>query len=108
MGRLWRPLLVGAVVVVAVFLLAQWPIFEPEASTNETLPRGAVLYEAECSSCHGPDGEGGIGPELAGSGLDAAEIAAKIEEGGGGMPADLVAGDDVGEVAAYVASIANP
>ena len=45
MGRLWRPLLVGAVVVVAVFLLAQRPIFEPEASTNETLPRGAVLYE---------------------------------------------------------------
>jgi cytochrome c550 len=114
MDRRWRPLLVGAIVVVAVFLLAQWTIFEPSASAPEpggTLltgaERGAVLYEGECSSCHGTSGEGGIGPALADSGLDEVEIAAAIERGGGGMPPALYTGQNAEDVTAYVASIAG-
>jgi cytochrome c550 len=114
MGRGWRPLVAGAMVVVAVFLLAQWPIFEPSASAPEpggTLltgaERGAVLYENECSSCHGTSGEGGIGPPLADSGLDEVEIASAIERGGGGMPPAIVTGQNAEDVTAYVASIAG-
>jgi cytochrome c550 len=114
MSRGWRPLLVGALVVVAVFLLAQWPIFEPSTSASESggtlltgAERGAVLYENECSSCHGTSGEGGIGPRLADSGLDDVEIAAAIERGGGGMPPAIFTGRNAEDVTAYVASIAG-
>lgn len=107
-------MLAGALVVVAVFLLAQWPIFEPstEPSPGGTLltgaERGAVLYENECSTCHGTSGEGGIGPPLAGSGLDEDDIAFAIERGGGQMPPAIVTGQHAADVTAYVSSIANP
>ena len=113
MPRAWRPLLAGAIVVVAVFLLAQWPIFEPSSAPEPggTLltgaERGAVLYENECSSCHGTSGEGGIGPPLADSGLDEVEIASVIARGGGGMPPAIVTGQNAEDVSAYVASIAG-
>lgn len=29
-------------------------------------PEGAALYRAQCARCHGDEGEGGLGPELAG------------------------------------------
>ncbi|SFV05632.1 c-type cytochrome [Alicyclobacillus macrosporangiidus] len=47
------------------------------------------LYQNGCNSCHGNDLEGGVGPSLAhvGSKLSEAEIARRIAEGGGPMPA---------------------
>jgi len=114
MARGWRPVLVGAAVVVVVFLLAQWPIFEPSADTSPPPPaggstaRGQVVFESECAGCHGESGEGGTGPRLAGSGLDATEIAATIRQGAGIMPPALVTGPDEAEVVAYVVAIATP
>jgi len=111
MGRGWRPVLAGAVVVVAVFLLAQWPIFEPSAAEGPTLlgdaERGAVLFESECAGCHEMGGTGGTGPRLVDSGLDAEEIAFTIERGSGVMPPAIVTGQDEADVVAYVASIAG-
>jgi len=112
MGRLWRPVLVGAAIVVATFLLAQWPIFEPDAPANGVAAgdagNGEVVFARECSSCHGAGGEGGTGPRLVDSGLDAATIAATIEQGAGIMPPGLVSGDEQADVVAYVVSIASP
>ena len=112
MGRGWRPVLVGAAVVVAVFLLAQWPIFEPSETASTTVEgdatRGQVVFESECAGCHGPSGEGGTGPRLAGSGLAAAEIAATVRQGAGIMPPALVTGEDEADVVAYVEAIATP
>jgi mono/diheme cytochrome c family protein len=112
MGRGWRPLLVGAAVVVAVFLLAQWPIFEPSAPAETTLlgnpVSGEVVFERECSSCHGAGGEGGIGPRLIDSGLDAEAVATTIEQGSGVMPPALVEGQEAADVVAYVVSISTP
>ena len=111
MGRGWRPLLAGAVVAVATFLLAQSPIFEPDVSASATTGgdfyRGQVVFERECAGCHGGDGEGGAGPRLVDSGLDATEIAATIEQGAGIMPPALVTGSEQADVVAYVASIAR-
>jgi mono/diheme cytochrome c family protein len=111
MGRGWRPILVGAAIVVATFLLAQAQIFEPEAPSavpfEGDAANGAVVFERECASCHGEDGVGGVGPRLAGSGLDAAEVAAVVEQGRGVMPAGIVSGQDQADVAAYVASLAT-
>jgi mono/diheme cytochrome c family protein len=112
MSRGLRPLLAGAIVVVTVLLLAQWPIFEPSESSSAPAEgdaaRGQVLFDETCSSCHGPGGEGGAGPRLVDSGLAAAEIAATIEQGSGIMPPALVTGQDEADVVAYVASIATP
>jgi mono/diheme cytochrome c family protein len=112
MRRGWRPLLAGAVVVVAVFLLAQWPIFEPSTSDQPVLlggaERGAVLFGDECAGCHGQGGTGGTGPALVDSRLDEDEIATAIERGGGIMPAAIVTGQNQADVVAYVDSIANP
>jgi mono/diheme cytochrome c family protein len=114
MRRGWRPVLAGAVVVVAVFLLAQWPIFEPSSTPEQggTLiggaERGAVLFANECAGCHGQGGVGGTGPALVGSGLDEGEIAATIARGSGIMPPAIVTGQNAADVAAYVATIANP
>lgn len=116
MRRGWRPVLAGAVVVVVVFLLSQWPIFEPSVDTTTpatpapggSTARGQVVFESECAGCHGPNGEGGTGPRLAGSGLVATEIAATIRQGAGIMPPALVTGPDEAEVVAYVVAIAAP
>jgi mono/diheme cytochrome c family protein len=115
MGRGWIPVLAGAAVVVGVFLLAQWPIFEPSADTSPPPPaaagstaRGQVVFESKCAGCHGENGEGGTGPRLAGSGLDATEVAATIRQGAGIMPPGLVTGPDEAEVVAYVVAIATP
>jgi mono/diheme cytochrome c family protein len=112
MGRGWRPVLAGAVVVVAVFLLAQWPIFEPSTSDRPTLlggaERGEVLFADACAGCHGRGGTGGTGPSLVDSGLEADEIATTIEQGRGIMPPGIVTGQNEADVVAYVASIAQP
>jgi mono/diheme cytochrome c family protein len=111
MARRWRPVLAGAIVVVAVFLLAQWPIFEPETSSEPVLlggaERGEVLFAENCAGCHGRGGTGGTGPALADSGLDEDEITSAIEQGRGIMPAGIVTGQNQADVVAYVASIAG-
>ena len=72
MRRLWRPLVVGAVIVVAVFVLAKAQIFEPSASSTYSptatgdAARGATLFAGTCAGCHGQAGVGGTGPVLAG------------------------------------------
>ena len=87
MGRAWRPVLAGAAVVVAVFLLAQWTIFEPSSDDQPRLlggaDRGALLFVDSCAGCHGRNGTGGTGPALADSGLDEDEIATAIDRGRG-------------------------
>jgi len=111
MGRLWRPVLVGAVIVVAVFALAEARVFEPSVvkSTGSGDPHaGQVVFASKCAGCHGIAGKGGgPGPPLVGTGLTADQVSAQVEQGGGVMPAGLVSGDDEADVVAYVVSIAK-
>jgi cysteine-rich repeat protein len=67
--------------------------------STETLD-GEALFETHCSSCHGPDGSGAIGPDIRGT--TAAAIQSAIDEDNGGMgtldflaPAELQAISDV-------------
>ena len=50
------------------------------------------MFETNCTSCHLNDGKdgGGVGPQLAGMGLDAQTIENQVVNGGGAMPAGLV------------------
>ena len=113
MGRGWRPVLVGAAVAAVTFALAEAHVFSPSAapapSSAGDVGRGTTIFDGTCSGCHGMAGRGGgVGPRLAGAGLDATAVTAAVEQGRGVMPAGLVSGQDQADVVAYVVSISNP
>jgi cytochrome c553 len=65
----------------------------------------------DCKDCHGLNGEGGFGPDLAGRGLNTAQIERAVHQPWGVMPAfDLsqVSGKDAADLAAYFASLPKP
>ena len=111
MSRLWRPVLVAAAVAVGTFALARAQIFEPSAAGDTTTAgdatRGATVFEQKCASCHGSGGEGGSGPALRGTGLDATTVTERVRQGAGVMPPGLVSGRDEADVVAYVVSISD-
>lgn len=64
------------------------------------------LYNQKCSSCHGGDLEGGVGPKLSdiGSRLSQEEIESVIANGQGSMPKELLAGEEASAVAEWLAN----
>jgi mono/diheme cytochrome c family protein len=113
MGRGWRPVLVGGAVVVGAFALAQAQVFAPSAPAGPPaaigdVQQGETIFQTQCAGCHGDRAEGGVGPALAGSGLDAATVTAVVRQGRGVMPAGIVAGQEQADVVAYVVSISSP
>jgi cytochrome c551 len=111
---LW-PVLLFLYVSAMVFVLAKAHPFSPAtpAPSNAAVTlgdayRGELAFQETCASCHGTGGiGGGIGPALAGSGLDIAAVKAQIETGGGAMPANLVDGERLADVLAYIAQISS-
>ncbi|MGG3467887.1 cytochrome c551 [Neobacillus pocheonensis] len=66
----------------------------------------AKIFDQKCSSCHGGDLKGGMGPNLTkvGSKYSKDEILDILKNGkSGGMPANVVEGDDAETVAAWLA-----
>jgi cytochrome c551 len=113
MPRGWRPILVGAAIAAGTFALAQAEIFAPSAPAGGAeevgdAARGEAVFERECAECHGAAGTGGgVGPNLAGTGLDAAAVATAVEQGRGIMPPGIVEGEEQADVVAYVVSISS-
>ncbi|MDR4949449.1 cytochrome c551 [Neobacillus cucumis] len=65
------------------------------------------IFEQKCSSCHGGDLKGGMGPDLTkvGSKYSKAEILDILKNGkSGGMPAGLVSGNDADTIATWLAA----
>jgi len=65
----------------------------------------------DCRNCHGGTGEGGFGPDLAGRGLTAAQVARAVHQPWGVMPAfdnNQVSEQDAADLAAYFASLPKP
>lgn len=64
------------------------------------------LFNQKCSSCHGGNLEGGVGPKLSdvGSRLSQEEIESVIANGQGAMPPKLIEGDDASAVAEWLAN----
>ena len=50
------------------------------ASTMAWSQEGATLFKSKCAMCHGPEGQGKIGPSL--KGKSAAEVEAVLTKGG--------------------------
>jgi cytochrome c551 len=74
-----------------------------ETATSDA---GAKIFDQKCSSCHGGDLTGGMGPNLTkvGSKYSKDEILNIIKNGKGQMPANVVSGDDANQVAEWLAA----
>lgn len=105
------PFALLAVVAAATFALALWHPFSPTAPADAASTggdaRGGSIFAASCAGCHGADASGAVGPSLRGSGVTAAEVESVVATGRGTMPAGLVAGQDLADVAAYVATLSE-
>lgn len=100
-------LLVTRVAVAALFLSACGGDSEPAGGGGEA-SLGQDVYEDNCARCHGPDGEGGVGPQLGDGAVaenfpDIADQIAVIREGRNGMPAwdDSLTPEEIEAVAVY-------
>jgi mono/diheme cytochrome c family protein len=119
MSRRIRLLLIPAVLFTvvsgAMYGLAQTHPAKDEATSAPTGVQvaadpgnGERLFAENCASCHGEGGTGGgVGPRLAGSGISQDDARARIQTGSGVMPADLVEGQDLEDVVAYLNTIAR-
>jgi len=80
-------LAVVAVACVVVLLFAN----EPDSGSTAPTTPGADVFAANCATCHGADGEGGTGPQLAGGAAterfpDVEDEVAFVSDGSGAMP----------------------
>ncbi|WP_108669019.1 cytochrome c551 [Peribacillus acanthi] len=82
---------------------------EPKEGTETTTADAgeeAKLFNNKCSSCHGQNLEGGVGPALnkIGADLSQADIEKVIHEGKGAMPPGLLEGEEATKVASWLAA----
>ncbi|MBM3672370.1 MAG: cytochrome c [Actinobacteria bacterium] len=102
------------VTVIEVLALAGALFFVVMLFGNEgggTLTPSAAVYDANCASCHGGDGGGGLGPQLAGvveeKYPDIEDQIAFVEEGQGAMPgfSGSLSDDEIRQVVEYTRSL---
>lgn len=101
------PAILFVVVSGTVLTLALLHLAKPEAkagtvsATAGPAKRGQALFESKCATCH----ETGVGPDLDGASISIQAARTQIVNGGGGMPADLVQGQELRDVLAYLETI---
>jgi mono/diheme cytochrome c family protein len=97
--------------IPALFLL---PLLQGAALAQNAAPdpaAGKTLWEGnntQCRNCHGKDGEGAFGPDLAGRGLSTAQFEQAVRKPWGIMPAFVdtqISDADLVNIAAYFASL---
>jgi mono/diheme cytochrome c family protein len=94
--------LIVLLVVVALSISIALPAFAAD---------GAATYKAKCASCHGPEGQGKIGPALKGTALSADQITDLLSKGEDAKKAPHkkaisgLSADDAKAVAEYVKSL---
>jgi mono/diheme cytochrome c family protein len=72
---------------------------------------GAATYKTKCAGCHGPEGQGKVGPALKGTSLNQARIADLLTKGDDAKKAphkkglSSLSADDATAVAAFVKTL---
>lgn len=72
---------------------------------------GAAIFKAKCAMCHGPEGQGKIGPKLQGTSVSEAQIVDMLTNGATGKkaphskPLSGLTKDQAEAVAAHVKSL---
>ena len=79
----------------------------PPPPPRPNVALGLQKFSQTCSGCHLNNGRsaGGVGPLLAGRGISEARVRQVVAEGPAVMPAGLIGGTDLDNVAAYVVSL---
>ena len=103
-GNLAMKKLIAALVLLP---LAQWTASAqtPDPAAGKTLWEG---NNTQCRNCHGKDGEGAFGPDLAGRGLSPSEFQLAVRKPWGVMPAFVdtqISDADLANLTAYFASL---
>ena len=84
---------------------------QPEQSPQQVVDAGdpaagREVFTQNCAACHGEDGGGGTGPELAGREefTNPDVVVDQVRNGGGGMPAfgDRLTPQELSDVSSYV------
>jgi mono/diheme cytochrome c family protein len=88
-------------IAIAVLLLATSTVWAKD---------GASIYKAKCAGCHGAQGEGKVGPKLAGTSLSEDDIVKVLTTGGlpkapHNKPYKGANGSNAKQVAQYVKSL---
>jgi cytochrome c oxidase subunit 2 len=61
-------------------------LMEQNFSMDELMARGKQVYQRACQACHGANGEGGVGPAIAGSAVATGELQGHLNIGINGVP----------------------
>jgi mono/diheme cytochrome c family protein len=89
-GRVVNAIEVSAVIASLVWVFMLFANEPDSGSVAEPRSPGAAIFASSCATCHGADGEGSIGPRLAGTVAqkypDASDQIAVVTNGRGGMP----------------------
>jgi len=100
-----------------LFALLVLPFTQSLAAAQGDAAAGKAYWDREaprataCRNCHGGVGEGGFGPDLAGRGLNAAQVMRAVRQPWGVMPAFVESqlnDKDAADLAAYFASMGKP
>jgi mono/diheme cytochrome c family protein len=85
------------------------PLPGSETETGKDALDGAALYQKfTCAACHGPDGEGGVGPALNQAELSVGEIVRTIRKGRGAMTGfgpEIVSDAELDAIVQYVQAL---
>ncbi|HXJ03444.1 MAG TPA: c-type cytochrome [Micropepsaceae bacterium] len=95
-------------VAVLVLPLTQSLALAQNAPAGDATAGKAVWDRALCKNCHGDDGQGAFGPDLAGRGLNVAEFKQAVRKPWGIMPAFVetqVSDKQIADLAAYFAGL---
>jgi cytochrome c oxidase subunit II len=78
----------AAVEVMRAEAFDAWLEERAQQQDGGTSPLGAETFAGSCAKCHGPEGEGGYGPRIAGTELvqDEEAVVRLLREGRGAMP----------------------
>jgi mono/diheme cytochrome c family protein len=93
--------------VIVLFALAM----AMSMSTVAFAADGAAMFKTKCAMCHGPEGQGKIGPKIAGK--DAATVADVLSKGGQAKPphtgafsmGGALSADQIQALATYVSGL---
>jgi mono/diheme cytochrome c family protein len=100
--------------VVALFVL---PLIQTGAAAQGNAAAGKAYWDREapratnCRNCHGTTAQGAFGPDLAGRGLNAAQVMTAVRKPWGIMPAFVesqLTDQDAADLTAYFASMPKP
>jgi len=94
--------------LLALVVLALWPGQAAAQGNAETGRMAWAGNQLACRNCHGPQGQGAYGPDLAGRGLSADQFLRAIRKPWGVMPAFIdkqISDQTSADLAAYFASL---